>query len=245
MDLIEKTMNQKRHPWELSRTEMIIRLYKRYAEKMRGVMVADIGAGDCFFDCQLVTVDSHIEKIIAIDINYREAPAVDSRIILKNNISELDADSIDVIFMMDVLEHVFNDGAFLREVASKVKSDGLIVITVPAYPSLFSSHDRFLKHYRRYTHERLRKLIECNELQILSHHYFYLSLWIVRWLQVNIGLFGTKSDTGIGTWPYSSSNFVTKIVKHALNLDFLMNEIVHKFGISIPGLSLLAVCKKN
>ena len=36
MDLIEKTMNQKRHPWELSRTEMIIRLYKRYAEKMRG-----------------------------------------------------------------------------------------------------------------------------------------------------------------------------------------------------------------
>ena len=49
----------------------------------------------------------------------------------------------------DVLEHVDDDLALLRQYAAKLGEGGRIVITVPAFSFLWSGHDVFLEHRRR------------------------------------------------------------------------------------------------
>ena len=53
--------------------------------------------------------------------------------------------------MMDVLEHVDNDAGLVRHYATKVPSGAHFLVTVPAFRFLWSGHDVFLEHKRRYT----------------------------------------------------------------------------------------------
>ena len=62
-----------------------------------------------------------------------------------------DANTFDLVVMSEVLEHVPDDRASVREVVRIVKPGGLIVCTVPAHMWLWSSHDDFNQHQRRYT----------------------------------------------------------------------------------------------
>jgi len=61
----------------------------------------------------------------------------------------------DVIIAFDVLEHLENDKAAAEWVASMLNPGGHFIATVPAYQWMFSDHDVALKHYRRYTRDRL------------------------------------------------------------------------------------------
>jgi 2-polyprenyl-3-methyl-5-hydroxy-6-metoxy-1,4-benzoquinol methylase len=96
--------------------------------------------------------------------------------------------AFDLILMMDVLEHVEDDLALLNSIINHLKNPGYLLITVPALPLLWSSHDRFLGHYRRYTLKSLRSLIEASgTLEIMNCHYFFASILPVaipvRWSQ--------------------------------------------------------------
>lgn len=85
----------------------------------------------------------------------------------------------DLMLMMDVLEHIPDDAGALRFAVEQVKPGGWIFITVPAFPWLWSSHDRALKHYRRYTVDSLQALVQKDpQLEIERLHYFYASIFI-------------------------------------------------------------------
>jgi SAM-dependent methyltransferase len=64
--------------------------------------------------------------------------------------------SFDLVTCLDVLEHTADDGLALRELRRVVKPGGWLVLTVPAYPALWSTHDEVNHHYRRYTRKSLR-----------------------------------------------------------------------------------------
>ena len=53
--------------------------------------------------------------------------------------------------MMDVLEHVSDDVGLVREYAKRAKPGTRFVVSVPAFMWLWSGHDVFLEHHRRYT----------------------------------------------------------------------------------------------
>jgi SAM-dependent methyltransferase len=59
--------------------------------------------------------------------------------------------SFDAILAQDVIEHVPDDVALLREVQRVLRPGGVLLVTVPALPWLWSSHDDVNHHYRRYT----------------------------------------------------------------------------------------------
>ncbi len=67
--------------------------------------------------------------------------------------------SFDVVTAMDVIEHIDDDGAALREIARVLRPGGALLATVPAYRSLWSEHDVALHHYRRYTAHNFRSVI--------------------------------------------------------------------------------------
>jgi trans-aconitate methyltransferase len=67
----------------------------------------------------------------------------------------LEPSSFDLVLALDVLEHVQEDAASLRALVDLVRPGGWIVVTVPAHPILYGSHDIRLDHQRRYTKRRL------------------------------------------------------------------------------------------
>ena len=64
--------------------------------------------------------------------------------------------SFDLITCLDVIEHTPDDVASLRELRRVVRPGGWLVVTVPAYQLLWSSHDVANQHYRRYRRSQLR-----------------------------------------------------------------------------------------
>ena len=64
-----------------------------------------------------------------------------------NNIEK----KFDLIVMLDVLEHIENSQEFMENLKKYINTNGIIIIGVPAYVSLWSNHDKELKHFRRYT----------------------------------------------------------------------------------------------
>ncbi|GAC1436892.1 MAG: class I SAM-dependent methyltransferase [Solirubrobacteraceae bacterium] len=59
--------------------------------------------------------------------------------------------SFDLAVSFDVIEHLEDDLAALRELRRVVRPGGTLVLTVPAYQWLWSDHDVVNHHYRRYT----------------------------------------------------------------------------------------------
>jgi len=65
----------------------------------------------------------------------------------------------DVALFLDVLEHLDDDAAALRAAHAVLEPGGTLVVTVPAYRWLWSSHDVALGHRRRYGAAALRALV--------------------------------------------------------------------------------------
>jgi ubiquinone/menaquinone biosynthesis C-methylase UbiE len=76
----------------------------------------------------------------------------------EGRIEELPFDDamFDLITCLDVLEHVPDDRAALVELRRVCQPGGWLLATVPAYPGLWSLHDRINHHYRRYEQGTLR-----------------------------------------------------------------------------------------
>jgi SAM-dependent methyltransferase len=66
-----------------------------------------------------------------------------------------DDGSFDLLLATDVLEHVDDDGAALRELRRVAAPGALLLVTVPAHPRLWSEHDVALHHRRRYRRAEL------------------------------------------------------------------------------------------
>jgi hypothetical protein len=85
--------------------------------------------------------------------------------------------------LTDVLEHVEQDLDFLRDIVSKADIDSSFIITVPAFMSLWSGHDVYLKHCRRYSKSELEELAIKSGLVLQSIRYTYSTLFPIAWLQ--------------------------------------------------------------
>jgi SAM-dependent methyltransferase len=72
-----------------------------------------------------------------------------------------DDSRFDLITCLDVLEHIEDDRGALRQLRRVARPGAVLLVTVPAYPLLWSSHDELNRHCRRYTRaELLRRAFE-------------------------------------------------------------------------------------
>ncbi len=77
--------------------------------------------------------------------------------------------AVDAVVMLNVLEHLEDDEAALRQVHRLLKPGGLVVIEVPAGPHLFDDYDRVLKHFRRYRMVDLIRTLERAGFRVVRH----------------------------------------------------------------------------
>lgn len=60
-------------------------------------------------------------------------------------------DEFDAIGAFDVLEHIEEDETVLAQLHSALKPEGVLLLTVPQHPRLWSASDEYACHVRRYT----------------------------------------------------------------------------------------------
>jgi SAM-dependent methyltransferase len=97
------------------------------------------------------------------------------------------SEEFDVIGCFDVLEHIKEDDIVLSQLYKALKSEGILLLTVPQHPWLWSISDDYACHIRRYTKEEIEKRIRNEGFNILKSTSFVTSLlpamMISRWLQ--------------------------------------------------------------
>ena len=142
---------------------------------LRGVeptSILDIGAGSGFFSRQLLARTS-ARRATCVDIGYaldRDELWLGKPIAFRRAITASDA---DLVLAMDVIEHVADDVALMRPYIDLVAPGTRFIISVPAFNFLWSGHDVFLGHHRRYTLRGLERSIRESGLIVDWSHYYY------------------------------------------------------------------------
>ncbi len=107
-------------------------------------------------------------------------------------------DGMGQALMLDCLEHIEHDDDMLRLLGEKIKKGGTLLITVPAFMSLWSSEDESAGHYRRYRREELENKVSAAGFEVLQSSYFmsflYLPIFIVRVWMERLGIIKKKAD---------------------------------------------------
>jgi SAM-dependent methyltransferase len=119
------------------------------------VLDAGCGSGRTMVDLQ------RYGDVVGIELSEDAAELARSRgcgEVVGGRVEELpwDAGTFDLITCLDVIEHTPDDRVALRELRRVAKPGGWLLVTVPAYQALWSSHDVANHHYRRYARRTLR-----------------------------------------------------------------------------------------
>jgi SAM-dependent methyltransferase len=97
-------------------------------------------------------------------------------------------DRWDIVFLLDVIEHIPDDIAALQEVARVLRSNGKIILTVPALDFFWSHNDEAAKHLRRYSKKDLQELADKAGLRLVNSSYFMFFLSPLYWLsRIRVG----------------------------------------------------------
>lgn len=252
MDLLEKSNSNKRHPWELARFKVVKSMVDMHFNNYAGKKILDLGCGDLYFLEQFAK-DKPETEFYAVDIAFEENlihSKMNKLIHSYRSLEDLPENlTFDIVFLMDVIEHVEDDLAFLKNLMSSpfINNETLIVITAPAYQLLFCHYDRFLNHYRRYTNTTLNGLAAGAGLKIIDKGYFFFSLLLPRSVEtLRDRMSGRKSavkGTRLTTW--SGQRMVTQALEKILYLDYRIHYFLKKMGFASPGLSNYLLCKKR
>jgi SAM-dependent methyltransferase len=147
------------------------------------------------------------------------------------------AGKFDVVVSLDVLEHVEDHEAALTTLINMTQDNGYIVLTVPAYPFLWSSHDVLSEHKRRYLRSTLLDLFGKAGLEPVYTSYFNTLLFPLSVLVAFIDRIH-KSD---GNWFKKHSPIVNSILKTVFGME---SKLAGRASIPF-GTTLLAVAQKT
>ncbi|MDR6609513.1 methyltransferase domain-containing protein [Pseudomonas synxantha] len=134
--------------------------------------ILDVGAGSGFFTHHLLT-HTEAREAWCVDISYiadSSATTAGKPVHYRRGIETVDA---DLVLLMDVLEHVDDDLGLLKAYVDTVPSGSRFLMTVPAFQFLWSGHDDFLEHKRRYTLAQFETLARNAGLTVQRGAYYF------------------------------------------------------------------------
>jgi SAM-dependent methyltransferase len=225
------------HPWYKVRLSFIVELLKGYDPAKTSIMDFGCGAGGALNQCK----ELGFQMILGVDTSDLCIDATRKRGIPVKKIDyvvpDFASNSFDLIFVLDVLEHLANDLDYLKALADFLSEDGRILVTVPAHTFLWSYHDEVNFHFRRYSKKQLMALVNKAGLEIETLRYWNSLLlpylYFIRKIK--------KKHTNK---PESEYELPPKLLIKPL-YSLLKYESKSKMLSKFPGVSLVAVLRKN
>lgn len=236
----------RRHPWEQIRFQFFLRVLAGSGLLENGATALDVGAGDAWFAEQLAS-RSAIRRIVCWDTAYSLEFLASRRLrepLRVELTAERPAGRSDLLLLLDVLEHVNDADVFLASlVRDNLVATGYALISVPACPSLFSSHDVKLRHYRRYTPASAAALVRNSGLEIVRSAGLFHSLGLLRATQAAWERATGRSSSST-TLMWNAAPPLTMLVQAILAADGCLSLVESRLGWTLPGLSWWALCRK-
>jgi 2-polyprenyl-3-methyl-5-hydroxy-6-metoxy-1,4-benzoquinol methylase len=251
MDLRENYIDsENRHPWEVSRFQFFSKLVRQTLPAEKNTSVLDVGCGDGWMSLELASQlsdsrftcwDPALTPLDLGNLNTKH-PRVSFH-------SEKPSNRFNLILFMDVLEHAKDDFGLLKQcVENNLAPGGRVLISVPAWPFLFSAHDRFLHHHRRYTYGSATALVSAAGLhRVKTGGLFYLLLPI-RLAEKCLEQWGKERPEASDSQAISQRHlgfFMRRIIKTVLWGDHFISMAISGLRIPIPGLTWWALCEKR
>jgi 2-polyprenyl-3-methyl-5-hydroxy-6-metoxy-1,4-benzoquinol methylase len=179
---------EREHWWFQARQEIVLSFLERYCPQFRKGRILDIGAGTGSFlevlGQQGVDIEGHDASNEAIKYLKTKTQAKVQQKSFPEDYSQEVSDQYDVIFLLDVLEHLKDDQAGMNEALRLIKPAGILICTVPAIKSMWSPYDVVSHHYRRYQSKELKSIVSVAAGEIKKISYFstflFLLLYSVR-----------------------------------------------------------------
>ena len=136
-------------------------------EPYLGPTVVEAGAGIGTFS-EFILKSPRVKKVVAIEPASNTYPVLEKRFSEDERVQTLrgylsqyyQGLAANAVVAVNVLEHVEDHEAFLREAREAVVPGGHLCIFVPALPAIYGSLDKVFEHHRRYTKATLRAVIE-------------------------------------------------------------------------------------
>ena len=243
-----------RHPWEVARFRFFHEILSQAGLGMgalhKDCKILDIGSGDAWFAGQLAREES-LTNVTCWDLNYDEQSAerlgVDTKTIRLTN--DRPDGKFDLVMMLDVLEHIEDDVTFLQQtVETNLRPGGRLLISVPAWQQLYSSHDHWLHHFRRYLPAEFHQTLDACQLRPIEKGGLFHSLLLPRSLAVARERLTSKLNPMQEHAPkveWLAGPLTTKLVTTALQADNWISHLAAGAGVSLPGLSVWALCEQS
>lgn len=196
--------------------------------KGRGLSLLDVGAGAGWFSRRLLA-RGLAREAICVDPGYpvdRDETPGGKRLAFRRGVETIDA---DVILLMDVLEHVDDDVGLLSSYACRAKPGTEVLITVPAFAFLWSAHDVYLEHRRRYTLAGLRETVRAAGLTEVSAHYYFASIFPAALIVRLLGRFRQPSRSDMRPAPA----WLNRVLLAILSAERTLMRANRAFGLTV------------
>ena len=161
--------------WHQSRLNWAETFIRQHVPNFSKLRVLDYGCGTGGF---LNAMDQRLgfQDCMGVDIS---ATAVEAAKVYGGHYSQISPGDFsavsdrDLVFLMDTLEHIEDDQAFLKDLLGNLIPGGRILISVPAMPFLYSAWDKVLGHFRRYRLQDMENLASSLGLNVVINHYAF------------------------------------------------------------------------
>lgn len=161
------------HFWFVARRRLLRELLSTHLGQSTGV-VLELGCGSGALLRELADEGA---QVVGID-RCPEGLTAQQRSTLGGRLLRGDAQhlplrdgTVDAALLLDLLEHVDDTGT-LSEVRRVLRPGGVVVLTAPAFPQLWSIRDELASHQRRYTRASLQTLVANTGFELLELRFF-------------------------------------------------------------------------
>ena len=224
--------NEDEHWWFVGRRKIIESVLDTFYKKSTANKILEIGCGTG----GNLALLSKYGKLTAVELNDEAIDIATKRNICPIHKGSLPdnlqlGDKFNLICMLDVLEHIEDDSGAINYLASQLISNGILLITVPAYMFLWSAHDEIHHHHRRYTRKELENIIVKSGLKIKYSTYFNTLLFPLIYSVRLIGKLANKTQASDVNMPSPIANLILQSIFQFEKL--IMRLITLPFGVSI------------
>lgn len=228
----EMYANEDIHWWFVARRSIIQKVLDHYFRDKEQRKVLEVGCGSGG-NLQMLKAYGNIS---AMELYDEARGLANSRNICHVKKGKLPNDipfdnGFDLICMLDVLEHIYDDLAALQSIRDKLNQKGKLLITVPAYKFLWSGHDVVNHHKRRYSKKQLTGLVSQSGLKVKYATYFNIFLFpVVAVVRILNNILGKNSGSDVNLTSMPVNNLLTNIFSSE---KALLPKIFFPFGVSI------------
>jgi SAM-dependent methyltransferase len=227
--------------WFRARNRLIIWALRKYASSAKSFLEVGCGTGFVLSGVARALPQARLvgTELFSAGLHFA------ARRVPNATFAQMDArhvpyeDEFDVVGAFDVVEHITQDERVLDGLRCAARPGGIVMLTVPQHPALWSASDEFARHVRRYTASELHEKVRHAGLDIVRSTSFMT-------ITLPAMLISRGANRDVSKFDPTAELTVARPLNIALELALKAERAAIMAGVSLPvGGSRLIVARRS